>query len=176
MLEIELTILEIDKNEIIQKLEKLGAQKIFEWEIYDIHYDFICKKIKSLDKMWKSFRIRKKWEKFLYTVKKDVETDKNVKIKEEFEKEIDNFDDFKKNIELCGFKKVKEKIKYRISYKFGNFTFDIDDYYKIPVSLEIEGESYEKIMEMVKILNLENHKIVNFSHSKLFAHYWIFIK
>ncbi|MFH1316815.1 MAG: CYTH domain-containing protein [Candidatus Woesearchaeota archaeon] len=69
MKEIEVNIIEIDKDEIIKKLLDLRAEKVFEGDIYAIHYDF---KDNSL-KIDKSFvRLRKRGDKsFLAYKKKD---------------------------------------------------------------------------------------------------------
>lgn len=70
MLEKEIKILEINKEEIVEKLLELGAEKSFEGFVHDIYYDFPDDAPK--DKMaanGRMFRLRQKGEDHIYTIK-----------------------------------------------------------------------------------------------------------
>ncbi len=51
--------------------------------------------------------------------------------------------------------------KDRISYKYKDWSFDIDTYPKMPPYMEIEGSSDEQIKEVIQILNLESNRTWN---------------
>ena len=72
MLEKEIKILEINREELVARLLSLWAKKTFEWYIHDIYYDF-PEKGEQKDKMQangRMFRLRKKGEEHIYTIKK----------------------------------------------------------------------------------------------------------
>ena len=167
MLEKEIKILEINKAEILKKLESLWAKKTFEGFIHDIYYDFPAWKME-----WKKrfFRVRKKWEVHLYTIKRKRKMER-LKAADEHEMEITDIDSFSRVLKKYGMNKVREKKKHRISYSLYNLEFDIDDYEWIPSLLEIEANSNEEIQFWVKKLSLENNKQKNFGSRGLFEYY-----
>lgn len=176
MLEKEIKILEIDKVQVIQKLENIWAEKTFEWFIHDVYYDFINWKNHKMNDNKRLFRVRKKWETHMYTIKrkrnKKVDWgEKGVKIADEWEREITDVESFSKVLEKYGMQKVREKKKYRISYALQDFEFDIDDYEEIPTLMEIEAHTKEDILDMIKKLDLQNHIQKDFGSRKLYEYY-----
>jgi len=113
MFEKEIKILEIDKDELVTKLKDFWAVIIFDDMIHDVYYDYPEWKI---DEEKRSFRIRKKWNCFLYTIKKK-EKSTNIKICQEKELEVTNVEWFKKTLEKYGLIKSREKQKHRTSYE-----------------------------------------------------------
>lgn len=116
MLEKEIKILDIDKEKTIEKLEKLWAQKTFEWFIHDIYYDFLDWKKQKMDENKRLFRVRKKWDLHLYTIKR--KRNKNeylgedwLKVADEFETEITDVESFSAVLEKYWMTKIREKKK-----------------------------------------------------------------
>nr|MDD3720628.1 class IV adenylate cyclase [Candidatus Gracilibacteria bacterium] len=167
MFEKEIKILDIDKNSLIKKLEEIGAVKDYEEVIHDIYYDYPEGKI---DEGKRSFRIRKKGNCYMYTIKKK-EKSETIKICQEKEIEISNIDGFQKTLEKYGLVKAREKQKMRLSYYIDDTHFDIDDYEGIPTLLEIEAHSDEEIEKWIKELGLENHTRKTFGSRGLFEYY-----
>lgn len=171
MLEKELKILEIDKEKLIQKLEELGAKKKFEGYIHDVYYDFEKEKWEdSMENMERRFRIRKKWEDHLYTIKKREEHDK-LKVAQESEYKITDIEWFQRVVEKYGMKQIREKSKYRLSYEIDDFVFEIDEYEGIPPILEIEGPSYLNIKLWVEKLEVGHLPQKRFGARGLFKYY-----
>lgn len=173
MLEKEIKILDIDISSIQKQLIDLGAQKSFDGFIHDVYYDFPWS---TMDVNKRSFRVRKKWETHLYTIKrkrtKSNEWGKKwLKIADEGEREITDVESFTKVLEKYGMQKTREKKKYRISYVLGNVVFDIDQYDEIPPLLEIEADSSKDIQQYIKRLWLENHVAKNFGSRWLYKYY-----
>lgn len=176
MLEKEIKILEIDRIKVIEKLEKMWGEKTFHGFIHDVYYDFPWETWDKMELNKRLFRIRKKWETHLYTIKrkrnKKVDWwEKNVKIADEWESEITDVESFTKVLEKYWMKQTREKKKHRISYKFENIEFDIDDYDWIPTLMEIEAPSKEDILKYIKLLWLDNHTQKKFGSRKLYEYY-----
>lgn len=163
MLEKEIKILDIDINEICTKLENLGAQRTFDGIIHDVYYDFPSDAKKpKMQQNNRMFRVRKKGETHLYTIKNkrfDVEEKEDVVAKDEHEMEISDVESFAAVLEKYGMQKTREKKKHRISYNLNGAEFDIDKYENIPALLEIEEKSQKNIDEWVKKLELTDKKI-----------------
>ena len=152
MLEKEIKILEIDHEAVVQKLESLGAKKSFEGFIHDVYYDFLDEEGHKLELNGRMFRLRKKGEEHIYTIKnkrKKIKKQEGVIAKDEHETSITDIERFSKVLEKYGMTKTREKKKHRISYQLQNMEFDIDFYEGIPEFLEIEGPSGEAIQSWV---------------------------
>ena len=177
MLEKEVKILDINVEEVCKKIEALWGIKTFDWVIHDVYYDFPDDgKKHKMEGNKRMFRVRKKWETHLYTIKnkrKDVEEVENVIAKDEHEMEITDVDSFTEVLEKYGMIKTREKIKYRISYQLAWAEFDIDKYDEIPALLEIEEDSDTSIQFWIKRLWLEEYEQLLGWSRKLFKHYWI---
>lgn len=194
-IEIEIKILEINKDEIIKKLEELWAELRFSGIISDVHFKFE-------DTKWAKLRIRKKqkdWKKpkFSYTIKRKLKSENGAKISDEIKWKIENMDEFFVDLEKFGLKYILEKDwnidsikekwlqeildkkiiydrkkeKHRTSYVFEDARFDIDEYDWIPVFMEIEANSTDKINDYIKILWLENYKTSDVGSKWLFKIY-----
>lgn len=176
MLEKEIKILEINKQKVIEKLEELWAEKTFEWDIHDIYFDFIGKKNNhKMDENDRLFRVRKKWDIYLYTIKRgrtpDIWWEKWLKVADEAEKEITNIESFLSVLEKYWMKKTREKKKFRVSYRLWEVEFDIDKYDEIPELLEIEAKTKKEIKKFIKILELENNPAKEFGSRGLYKFY-----
>ena len=177
MLEKEIKILDINLDEVCKKIEDLWGKRTFDGVIHDVYYDFPDdgKKHKMEDNK-RMFRVRKKWEIHLYTIKnkrKDVEEVENVVAKDEHEMEITDVESFTEVLERYWMIKTREKMKHRISYQLAWAEFDIDKYEGIPTILEIEEDSDKSIEFWVKRLELEDYEQLLWWSRKLFKHYGI---
>jgi len=177
MLEKEIKILEINREEIVEKLIDLWAKKTFEGFIHDIYYDFPDDAPKNkMDANGRMFRLRKKWEEHIYTIKnkrKEVKKAEWVVAKDEHETAISDIESFAKVLEKYGMEKIREKKKHRVSYKLDGMEFDFDIYEWIPELLEIEGPDWDTIQSWVKKLWLENYEQMLWGSRKIFKHYGV---
>lgn len=177
MLEKEIKILNVDTKIICQKIENLWAKKTFDGIIHDVYYDFPSDSKKpKMQQNNRMFRVRKKGETHLYTIKNkrfDVEENEDVIAKDEHEMEISDVESFSAVLEKYWMKKTREKVKHRISYQLDGAEFDIDKYEKIPALLEIEESSQKNIDAWIEKLWLSEKEIFLWGSKKLFKHYWI---
>lgn len=175
MLEKELKILEIPVKEVIEKLEELWAEKHFEWVIHDIYYDFPDELEHKMEANGRMFRLRKRWEEHIYTIKnkrKEIIKQEGIMAKDEHETTITDIESFAKVLEKYGMKKTREKKKHRISYKLDEVEFDIDDYQNsIPPLLEIEAHDKETIISWQEKLWLSDFTTLMWGSRKLFKYY-----
>ena len=57
-----------------------------------------------------------------------------------------------------GLEKYAHQEKVRTSFALKDWSFDIDQYPKMPAFIEIEGTSEESVKEAIKLLHLEKNK------------------
>jgi predicted adenylyl cyclase CyaB len=176
MLEKEIKILEIDIAQVTKKLEEFWAVKTFDGFIHDVYYDFPANPNLKMEEKDRLFRVRKKWETHLYTIKKkrkELRKSENVNAKDEHETEITDVESFSRVLEKYGMTKTREKKKHRISYRLHGIEFDIDQYEWIPPLLEIEANRREEIDVLIGKLGLEKNEQMIWGSRSLFNHYWI---
>ena len=150
--EYEVRILEINQDEIIAKLEKLGAKK--EWDLLQRRYvyDFIPK----VEGKW--IRLRTNGEKTTLTIKNLVSSE--IDGTQELEIEVDDF--LKCNLILneLGYEAKGYQENRRIQYTLNGVEIDIDSWPMIPTYLEIEGPSEEAVYEILGLLGYSKEDCV----------------
>lgn len=174
MLEKEIKILEVNVPELEKRLLELGAEKTFEWFIHDIYYDFPDGDTNKMEVNNRLFRLRKKGEEHIYTIKnkrKEIRKAEGINAKDEHEMPITDIESFSKVLEKYGMEKTREKKKHRISYQVWDIEFDIDNYEGIPDFLEIEGPDGDTIQQWVEKLWLTDHEQMIGGSRKLFKYY-----
>lgn len=164
--EFETRFLEINKEELISKLLKLGAVDKGEFKLKEeIFYDN--------DLIWlkqnKFIRIRKKGEKITLTYKHNQE--QKVDSAKEIEFEISSMDaasNFLNALDLIKYRVIE---KYRHTFELEGVTFDIDTWPKIPVYVELEGNSVEEIKMVAEKLGFNWDKRFDKDARYVFNHY-----
>ncbi len=142
MKELEVKILEIDKEIIISKLQSLGATKTFEGQIIA---DFF------INDEWKKIRLRKKDNRNIITYK-IKQHNESINQNIEYETNFDNHENMIEILKNIGFRKYWNSSKYRISYSLWKINFDLDKYENIPRLVEIEAQNMNDVKKWVKIL------------------------
>ena len=163
--EIETKVLDIDKNNIIRKIKKLGGKGgkreklVVDW--------FRTKGVKDGNDKW-FLRIRS------YNNKKHEVTWKS---KSEIlgtarkHKEINFFIDSPKELAdlFCeiDLENYAHQEKYRTSFVFKGWRFDIDEYPGMPAFIEIEGKSEKHVNDGIKLLDLVSNRTYAEGEKKL---------
>jgi len=152
MKEFETQILNINPEEIANRLRELGAEEkpedFQERFVFDINY---------LDSQlgadeW--IRVRRVNNKSTLTYKKRTGT--GISDTEEIETKIKDFDNTARILsKLKCFKGVYYQENKRKKFKLNNIKFTLDTWPLIPTFLEIESTSEKKVREGLKLLNLE---------------------
>jgi len=154
--EIETKVLDIDAKTVIEKIIGLGADKTQETRLVVEWYR--PEGIKEGEDPW-FLRMRSN-----SSGKYEV----TWKAKSEFlgvaskHKEINFFTESPAELgdlfEEIGLEKYAHQEKDRTSFKYQDYSFDIDQYPGMPAFLEIEGPSEGKIQEAIKLLGLESKR------------------
>ena len=174
MEEIEVKILEIDRDKVEQKLRSLGAQKIFDDEMQILLFET---QNHSLRERRITLRVRKEGQKTKLTVKTLAKNSvfSTAKRRREIEVDVSDFDATRKLLEALGFFVDLEMKKRRISYQLNGVHFEIDqylgEYAYIPEFLEIEGPDEETIFKYVALLGFAKEECKPWSLKELVQKY-----
>ena len=138
--EIEVRLLDINKDELINKLNELKAKYIGSFNQIRYCYDFNPKK----DNKW----IRLRTNGIKSTLTKELEI------------EVSSFSDTDKILEQLGYKKRSIQENHRIQYILNNVEIDIDDWPMLNTFVEFEAKSINDIKRVFKLLKLDYSKSI----------------
>jgi adenylate cyclase class 2 len=170
MKEIEVKILEIDKNKIESKLKKLGAKKIFSGKLTSYFFDTTTNSLKAKNIQ---LRLRESKNDCLLTIKKRI-SQKETKNSDEFEINVSDFKETKKILELLGFKLKHKLEKNRVSYVLKDVRFELDKpKEKVPCFLEIEANDKKTLEKYVKLLGYKMSQTSNSTYRGVLRHYGV---
>lgn len=132
--EIEVKFLEINKSELIAKLQALGATDLGEDKITEqIFYDRAGKWKEEL----KFARIRKTRKETVFTYKHTLE--KSLSGVQEIEFKITEPEKVAAFLAAIDITMYRQQEKIRLKFKLGEVTVDIDTWPKVPTYVELEG-------------------------------------
>lgn len=167
-IEYECTLLEVNKSEFIEKIEKLGAIK--KGEYFQKRYVFDFNPVNPS----KWIRLRTNGEKTTLTIKNLK--DKNIiGGTEELEIEVSDFELTKKILSELGYTHRNYQENKRITYVLDNVEIDIDSWPLIPTYVEFEGKSEKDVKDFIEKLDLteeEKKKIVNLDVVSIYEDYY----
>ncbi|MGD6850469.1 MAG: class IV adenylate cyclase [Candidatus Bathyarchaeia archaeon] len=170
MKEVEVKILEINREKIVKILSESGALKVFDSDILTIFLDFPDNQI---HKRRDVLRLRKEGDKSELTYKK-IEENQAVKQAQEYAVEISDIETTQTILQNLGLGVTQKMNKHRLSYKIGSVRFDIDRYTGefgfIPEFLEIEGPE-DGIKKYAKLLGFQGRDCLPWSTDELIRHY-----
>jgi len=173
MQEIEVKILEINREKIEQTLKGLGAKKVFDGDIQTFFFDF---KDGRIDKAKDVLRLKTEQDKSEVTYKKVHET-QTAKKAQEFTVEVSNLEMMKKILENLGLTITESMQKHRVSYTLVHTRFDMDRYFGsydyIPEFMEIEAENIGLIHKYAELLGFKAKDCLPWSTNELIQHYSI---
>lgn len=171
MEEIEVKILEVDREAIEKRLQKMGAQFQFEHEFDAILYDDAQATIQHAKDL---LRLRKEGPESVLTYKKFI-SDDGVKIRKEYETAVADFAQMRQILGQLGYRETLRLRKIRRQYKLPAAKILFDDYLNehdwIPEFMEIETESREALEDLVTQLGLAPDQCLNWTTHDLIAHY-----
>lgn len=154
--EIETKVLDIDRDEIEQKLTSLGAEKILDTKLTVDWYR--VRGINEGEDPW-FLRIRsdssgkhevtwKAKSNIIGISRKHKEINFSIM---EPEKLSDLFEEI-------GLERYAHQEKYRTSFVYKDWHFDIDKYPNMPAYLEIEGTSEQSVKDAINLLGIEKNR------------------
>lgn len=158
--EYEVRVLEINSEEIIKKLEELGAVKQGDWNQKRYVYDLKP----ARDGEW--IRLRTNGEITTLTYKNVYKN--SIDGTKETEIIVNDFEETNQFLNCIGFKSRSYQENKRIQYKLDGIEIDIDTWPMIPTYLELEGNSTEEVNKMLKKLNLDKSKVTTLSPQDIY--------
>ncbi len=150
-IEYEVRVLEIDKDNLVKRLERLGAKKVGEYFQKRYVYDTVEKS----DGKW--LRLRTNGIKSTLTYK-SVEKDA-IDGTKEVEIVVDDFERTNELLEKIGIYSRNYQENKRIQYFLDDVEIDIDTWPFIPTYVEIEGKNEESVYKILDKLELDKSKV-----------------
>ena len=158
MHEIETKVLEVDVEEIKNKLKSLGAKEIQDIRLF---VDWYCPVGIEKDNHPWYLRVRKTSEgKNEISWKSLPKITGNTRHSEEVNINVSDAMLAGKLFENIGLENYAHQEKDRVSFTLEDWNFDLDQYPGMPAYLEIEGKSHEHVQEAIKLLNLNDHRSI----------------
>ena len=162
-IEYEVRVLEINVDELVKKLEKLGAKKVGDWKQRRYAYDLG----EYSKNRW--IRLRTNGEETTITYKEILNGE--IDGTHEIEFKINDFDTANEFFQKIGFTNGRYQENHRIRYVLNDVELDIDTWHMIPTYLEIEGKNKKDVYDMIKLLELENEKITTSDVAEVYRSY-----
>lgn len=163
--EIELKFLDINVEKIKNKIEALGAKKIYDEEIVSL--PFSGEGFSFGDSQKKLLRIRKVDGDIVITYK-GANRESKMLNKEEIEIKVDDFDKASLLLERLGFIKGNLFIKHREHFEMDKVHFEFDTVLDIPTYLKIETTTEEEMFNICKKLEIDINEGKNKTIVELF--------
>lgn len=163
-IEYEVRVLEIDKDELVKKIEKLGAKKIADFNYKRRIYNFNP----AVPQKW--IRLRTDGNKTTLTIKKleSLEIDGT----KEMEIEVLDFEETNKILNELGYNSHTYQENKRTRYVLNDVELDIDSWPYIPTYLEIEGKDEKSVKDMIKLLEVDESKITSIDVQGVFREFY----
>jgi adenylate cyclase class 2 len=172
MIEVEIKVRIKNKDEIAERLKKLGFKFIKRKFQEDIYFNGIDRDFRKTDE---ALRIRDE-DGTYYVTYKGPKIDRVSKTREEIEVKIDDKEKMRLIFKKLGFKEVRPIRKVREIYKKEDITASIDDVEGLGLFLELEkniyninekDEALEELMETLKALNISKDNTIRKSYLEL---------
>lgn len=169
--ELEAKLLEIDREKILGIIKELGGEMVFDGDMFGVFFDTPNSQLKFGRKL---LRLRKEGDRTFLTYKCKI-SNFDIKIQEENEIEIPDFDKMRDLLNSIGFEEIKTNTKHRTSFKIGNVKVELDKYLGelkfIPEFLEVEASSREEIYETAIALGYIPSELKSWTSFKLEMYY-----
>ena len=164
-IEYEARILNINKQEMIQKLEEL--QEEFKWEKLQRRYVYDFQP--ALPNKW--IRLRTNGFETTLTIK-DITSNKMDGTKE-LEITVDDFEKTASLLKELGYNPKAFQENKRRRYYLNNVEIDIDSWPQIPDYIEVEGKNEEEVLKTIELLGFSKKDIVTADVETIYKEYGI---
>lgn len=163
-MEVEVKVLEVNREILERKLEQIGAAKISSGEIHTVYFR----------NGGESVRVREEDGKVVICSKRKMESSE-AKVREETEMEAPSLANAERLLLAMGFTPFDEAYKFRIVYKKDGVFFMLDKYQKrydyIPLVLEIESDNVNAVYGALAELGFSKEDAKPWTRKQLFDHY-----
>jgi adenylate cyclase class 2 len=163
-IEYEVRVLEINVEEMKNKLNSLGATLVE--DVFQRRYLYDFNPVNP-DK-W--IRLRTNGNTTTLTIK-DVKSSK-IDGTHEMEIEVNDFDTTNEILKELGYTPRGVQENRRIKYDLNGVEVDIDKWPRIPEYLEVEGKSEEEVYKTLELLGIEKDKAISLNTQSIYKEYY----
>lgn len=161
--EIEAQFLDINKDEIREKLKSIGATLV--------KPEILMKRVVFYTGEHSFARVRDEGDKIVMTYK-NVEDDNSILGTKEVNVTVENYDDAILFLRGCGLNIKAKQETLREIWKFDDIEICIDTWPWIPTFIEIEGPSEEKVWNVANLLGFDKTQAKFGSVDTTYQHYY----
>lgn len=155
MKESEIKILKVHVDAVLAALEKAGATRDFEEEMEVLYFDHPDERIRKANEL---LRLRKIGNRIEFVYKKNLRVEDGVKVADEYEVAVSNFETARMILEASGLQVAKSYTKKRTQYRADGAIFCLDRYEGLDPYLEIEASDTSIIEEWIVTLGLQKNE------------------
>ncbi len=164
--EVEAKVLEIDEQEVTERLDELGAEKVFDGEVTSRFYDYPDGSIDDQGVL----RLREAGDHAFITYKIDISRD-GAKTMEEIEFDVSSTEMADRFLRELGLEEVRSSSKHRKKWERDDIEYVIDAYPGIPALLEIEAPDEDRMYEAFEELGYDQDQLRSWDASQVHEHY-----
>jgi len=157
-------VLEVDKDALREKIEKLGGVLEGEYEQKRYVYDF------SPVKESKWIRLRTNGKVTTLAIKEIVSGE--IDGTKEWEVEVSDFEGMSAILGELGYEARSYQENRRMRYILDDVELDIDEWPRIPAYLEIEGASEAEVRRMVELLGVSSDKVTTSDVASVYEEFY----
>ena len=157
----ELTVLDIELDDFIKNLEKLGALK--QGEFLQRRYVYDVKPINP--NKW--IRLRTNGIKTTLTIK-EIKDKNTIEGTNELEVVVGDFDKTNEILKELGYESRNYQENYRRVYLLDSTEISIDSWPLIPTYAEIEGKTNEDVENILKLVNTNNYQTTTYDVESIY--------
>ncbi len=161
--EVEARILDVNVSELKEKLEKVGAKFINNYNQKRYIYDF------NPVQKGKWIRLRTDGESTTLTIK-EIKND-GIDGTKELEIEVSDIESTNLILEELGYKARSYQENKRTRYIYNDIEIDIDSWPKIPTYVEFEGSEEDALISFIESLGYAKDDLITYGVSKIYNHY-----
>ena len=159
--EIEIRLLDVDKEDFIKQILSLGASKDSEFLQRRYTYDFNP----VVKNKW--IRLRTNGKKTTLTIKEIIDK-KSISGTNELEIEVSDFNKTNLVLEKLGYNHRNYQENYREIYYLDDVEISIDSWPLIPTYVEFESKSEEKINSLLEKLSYEKENLTTLDVTSIY--------
>lgn len=149
--EYEVRVLDIDVDDFIKQIVKLGAIYVNKYEQKRYIYDFNPK----IDNKW----IRLRTDGFKTTLAIKEYQSAEIGETKEIEIEVSDIEKTDEILNQLGYFKRSVQENKRIRYMLNNVEIDIDTWPHLRAYVEFEGKSKKSVLDLLKLLEIDENRI-----------------
>ena len=170
--EYTLKVLEINKNDVEEKIRRIGGRKIYNKIMTKtLMFDHPILRLRSSGKV---LRLRQVGSKVFLSIREGLEGASKSIFQRVVQSELE-LNDFNQAFQLfegLGFSAFRYQEKYRTAYTFsGGIKIEIDELPNVPPYLEVEGQSEESVSDIIKKLSFSINNAVKMTVTDIIRHY-----